>query len=110
MGHGHAEGLAEIELLNAAQKYINSKEAALAGGIMAAAENAALPDALEGSFADVNLLNQVSCVSLNINTIDRVYYFAHCQRVCLMHNNHILYLSCLWKHHLMLFVINYGAP
>jgi len=58
MGHGHAEGLAEIELLNAAQKYINSKEAALAGGIMAAAENAALPDALEGSFADVNLLNQ----------------------------------------------------
>jgi len=58
MGHGHSEGLPEIELLNAAQKYINSKEAALAEGIMAAADNAALPDALEGSFADVNLLNQ----------------------------------------------------
>jgi len=58
MGHGHSEGLPEIELLNAAQKYINSKEAALVGGIMAAAENAALPDALEGSFVDVNLLNQ----------------------------------------------------
>jgi len=58
MGHGHSEGLPEIELLNAAEKYINTKEAALAGGIMAAAENAALPDALEGSFADVNLLNQ----------------------------------------------------
>ena len=60
MGHGHAEGLTEIELLNAAQKYISSKEAAEAGGIMAAAENAALPETLEGSFADVNLLNQVS--------------------------------------------------
>ena len=60
MGHGHAEGLTEIELLNAAQKYISSKEAAAQGGIMAAAENAALPETLEGSFADVNLLNQVS--------------------------------------------------
>eukprot|EP00531_Pseudo-nitzschia_arenysensis_P003678 CAMPEP_0116138502 /NCGR_PEP_ID=MMETSP0329-20121206/12816_1 /TAXON_ID=697910 /ORGANISM="Pseudo-nitzschia arenysensis, Strain B593" /LENGTH=499 /DNA_ID=CAMNT_0003633489 /DNA_START=141 /DNA_END=1640 /DNA_ORIENTATION=+ len=58
MGHGHAENLNEIELLNAAQKYISSKEAAAAGGIMAAAENAALPATLEGSFADVNLLNQ----------------------------------------------------
>lgn len=58
MGHGHAEGLPEIELLNAAQKYINSKEAAVTGGIMAAAENAVLPDDLEDSFADVNLLNQ----------------------------------------------------
>lgn len=59
MGHGHAEGLPEIELLNAAQKYISTKEAAEVGGIMAAAENAALPDSLSGSFADVNLLNQV---------------------------------------------------
>ena len=59
MGHGHAENLQEIELLNAAQKYISSKEAAEAGGIMAAAENAALPATLDGSFADVNLLNQV---------------------------------------------------
>jgi hypothetical protein len=58
MGHGHAENLQEIELLNAAQKYISSKEAAEAGGIMAAAENAALPATLGGSFADVNLLNQ----------------------------------------------------
>lgn len=59
MGHGHAEQLQEIELQNAAQKYISSKESAAAGGIMAAAENAALPATLEGSFADVNLLNQV---------------------------------------------------
>lgn len=58
MGHGHAENLQEIELLNAAQKYINSKEASAAGGVLAAAENAALPATLEGSFADVNLLNQ----------------------------------------------------
>jgi len=60
MGHGHAEGLTEIELLNAAQKYISSKEAAELGGILAAAENAALPDTLEGDFSSVNLLNQVS--------------------------------------------------
>jgi len=58
MGHGHAENLSEIELLNADQKYISSKEAAQAGGIMAAAENAALPSTLEGSFANVNLLSQ----------------------------------------------------
>lgn len=58
MGHGHAENLQEIELLNAAQKYISSKEASAAGGVLAAAENAALPATLEGSFADVNLLNQ----------------------------------------------------
>ena len=60
MGHGHAEGLAEIELLNADEKYISTKEAAVQGGIMAAAENADLPDTLMGSFANVNLLNQVS--------------------------------------------------
>ncbi len=60
MGHGHAENLQEIELLNAAQKYISSKESAAAGGILAAAENADLPATLSGSFANVNLLNQVS--------------------------------------------------
>ena len=59
MGHGHAENLQEIELLNAAQKYISTKESAAAGGILAAAENAALPSTLSGSFANVNLLNQV---------------------------------------------------
>jgi ABC-type phosphate transport system substrate-binding protein len=67
MGHGHAEQLQEIELLNASQKYISSKEAAAAGGIMAAAENAALPPTLEGSFADVNLLNQVSVMGRQNN-------------------------------------------
>lgn len=66
MGHGHAENLQEIELLNAAQKYISTKEAAAAGGILAAAENADLPDTLSGSFANVNLLNQVSPCSSRI--------------------------------------------
>jgi len=65
MGHGHAENLQEIELLNAAQKYINSKEASAKGGIMAAATNAALPASLDGSFANVNLLNQVSISQLS---------------------------------------------
>ena len=66
MGHGHAENLQEIELLNAAQKYISTKESAAAGGILAAAENAALPATLSGSFANVNLLNQVSPCSFVI--------------------------------------------
>jgi ABC-type phosphate transport system substrate-binding protein len=59
-GHGHAEKLQEIELLNADLNYISSKEAAARGGIMAAAGNAGIPDSLDGSFADVKLLNQVS--------------------------------------------------
>jgi ABC-type phosphate transport system substrate-binding protein len=58
-GHGHSEDLTEIELRNADNVYISSKEAATRGGIMAAAENAGLPDSLDGSFADVDLLNQV---------------------------------------------------
>lgn len=73
MGHGHAEGLTEIELLNAAQKYISSKEAAEAGGIMAAAENAALPETLEGSFADVNLLNQGGANTWPITAMSYIY-------------------------------------
>ncbi len=63
-GHGHAEGLQEIELLNSAQTFINSKEAAEKGGILAAVENAVFPDSLHGNFADVNLLNQVGVLVL----------------------------------------------
>jgi len=73
MGHGHAEGLPEIELLNAAQKYISTKEAAELGGIMAAAENADLPETLEGSFAAVNLLNQGGVNTWPITAMTYVY-------------------------------------
>jgi ABC-type phosphate transport system substrate-binding protein len=61
-GHGHAEGLQEIELLNAANAYISSKEATELGGIAAAAENADIPTSLDADFSNVNLLNQVSSV------------------------------------------------
>jgi len=73
MGHGHAEGLAEIELLNADEKYISTKEAALQGGIMAAAENADLPDTLMGSFANVNLLNQGGPFTWPITAMTYIY-------------------------------------
>ena len=59
-GHGHLEGLSEIELRNAAGKYINSKEAGAQGGILSAAENAAFPSSLDADFSGVTLLNQVS--------------------------------------------------
>ena len=62
-GHGHSEGLTEIELLNKDGVYISSKESNERGGIMAATDNAGLPSDLTGSFADVQLLNQVSVVS-----------------------------------------------
>lgn len=73
MGHGHSEGLAEIELQNAAQKYISTKEAAELGGIMAAAENADLPDTLQGSFANVNLLNQGGSNTWPITAMTYIY-------------------------------------
>lgn len=58
-GHGHSEGLEEIELLNSAQNFLTSKEAAEKGGILSAMENAVFPDSLQGDFGNVNLLNQV---------------------------------------------------
>lgn len=59
-GHGHAQGLQEIKLKNADGNYISSKESAERDGIMAATESAGLPEQLDGSFANVNLLNRVS--------------------------------------------------
>ena len=59
-GHGHAQGLQEVELRNADGYYVSSKEANENGGIMDATNTAGLPDELDGSFANVNLLNQVS--------------------------------------------------
>jgi hypothetical protein len=57
-GHGHAEGLQEIELRNADNFYVNSREAIANGGVTAAAANAGFPDSLDADFSSVNLLNQ----------------------------------------------------
>lgn len=73
MGHGHSEDLPEIELINAAQRYISTKEAAERGGIMAALQNAALPDSLSESFADVNLLNRGGPNTWPITTISYIF-------------------------------------
>jgi uncharacterized small protein (DUF1192 family) len=72
-GHGHAEGLQEIELLNAANNYISSKEAAAVGGILAAAENANTPTTLDASFADVNYLNQAGSNTWPIVAMSYIY-------------------------------------
>lgn len=65
-GHGFSEELTEIELRNADNVYISSKDAGSRGGIMSAATNAGIPDSLDGSFADVNLLNQVRNVTASL--------------------------------------------
>ena len=59
-GHGHAEGLQEIELQNKAGNYISSKEAMEKGGIVSATLNSGMPDELDGDFSNVDLLYQVS--------------------------------------------------
>ena len=55
-GHGHSEGLKEIELQNSHGTYLSSKKAAEEGGIGAAA--AAIPDSADADFGAVDLLNK----------------------------------------------------
>jgi hypothetical protein len=57
-GHGHAEGLIEIELRNADGNFLSSLEASAKGGIGAAAANANLPTSADQDFGTVELLNQ----------------------------------------------------
>lgn len=59
-GHGHAENLQEIELRNADNVYITSKDAASRGGVAAVIDLMGIPDSLDESFADVDPLNKVS--------------------------------------------------
>jgi ABC-type phosphate transport system substrate-binding protein len=62
-GHGHAEGLQEIDLMNFDGEYLSSKKAAERNGILAAATGSAgIPAELDQSFASLNLLNQVSVI------------------------------------------------
>lgn len=56
-GHGHSEGLVEIELKNKDGKFLSSKEAGREG-IGAAAAEADLPARADMDFGDVELLNQ----------------------------------------------------
>lgn len=56
-GHGHAEGLVEIELQNKDGYFLSSKEAAARGGIGSAA--GAIPTSPDADFGSVDLLNRV---------------------------------------------------
>jgi hypothetical protein len=62
-GHGHSEGLVEVELINRDGKYLSSKFAAAKGGIQSAAEEAlnlgVIPGSADENFGDVKLLNMV---------------------------------------------------
>jgi len=58
-GHGHSENLQEIELRNADNVYINSKEADENGGVVIVIDSAGIPDSLDESFANVTYLNKV---------------------------------------------------
>jgi ABC-type phosphate transport system substrate-binding protein len=63
-GSGHVKGFSEIKLENKDGDYITSLDALENGGVLAAAtsEGSNIPDQLNESFAEVNLLNQVSFV------------------------------------------------
>lgn len=75
-GHGHAENLVEIDLLNFDGQYISSKVASTQGGILSAAESptAGIPEQLDGSFASVNLLNQVGHYLLSSIHLSPLYF------------------------------------
>jgi len=74
-GHGHAENLQEIDLLNFDGQYISSKTANSKGGILAAAESptAGLPTELDQSFAGVNLLNQPGSNTWPVVALSYIY-------------------------------------
>jgi hypothetical protein len=58
-GHGHDEGLIEIELQNKQGRFLSSLESASNGGIGGAAENALIPASADADFGNVTLLNQL---------------------------------------------------
>jgi ABC-type phosphate transport system substrate-binding protein len=64
-GHGHSEGLTEIELKNKDGNYLNSKEAAILGGIISALIDAGIPDSLDSNFGEVDLLYRVRIYHLS---------------------------------------------
>jgi hypothetical protein len=51
--------LSEINLKNKDDKFINSRQAEAAGGILSALENAGIPSSLTADFGKVSLLNKV---------------------------------------------------
>ena len=60
-GHGHEEGLVEIELQNADGTFLSSKRAGEEGGIGGAAK-VGVPASADEDFSGVKLLNQVRIV------------------------------------------------
>ena len=70
-GHGHSEGLKEIELQNVHGTYLSSRRAAEKGGIGAAA--AAIPDSADADFGSVDLLNKAGEFTWPIVAMSYVY-------------------------------------
>lgn len=70
-GHGHSEGLKEIELQNVHGTYLSSRRAAEKGGIGAAA--AAIPDSADADFGSVDLLNKPGEFTWPIVAMSYVY-------------------------------------
>lgn len=70
-GHGHSEGLKEIELQNVHGTYLSSRRAAEKGGIGAAA--AAIPNSADADFGSVDLLNKEGEFTWPIVAMSYVY-------------------------------------
>eukprot|EP00567_Pseudictyota_dubia_P004827 CAMPEP_0197449192 /NCGR_PEP_ID=MMETSP1175-20131217/20314_1 /TAXON_ID=1003142 /ORGANISM="Triceratium dubium, Strain CCMP147" /LENGTH=503 /DNA_ID=CAMNT_0042981225 /DNA_START=37 /DNA_END=1548 /DNA_ORIENTATION=+ len=70
-GHGHEEGLTEIELLNADGNYISSKRAAENGGIGDAAGGT--PGSADADFGEVKLLNRPGTYTWPIVAMSYIY-------------------------------------
>jgi hypothetical protein len=72
-GHGHAEGLIEIELRNANGKFLSSLEALMNGGVTAAIDTAVFPSSADEDFGNVEVLNQEGEFTWPIVAVSYVY-------------------------------------
>lgn len=72
-GHGHGEGLTEIELKNKDGTTLSSKEAAAKGGIASAATNTDLPASYKDDFSAINYLNKAGTYTWPITAMSYVY-------------------------------------
>ena len=72
-GHGHAEGLIEIELRNANGVYLSSLESSLNGGILSAITDSTFPSSADEDFGSVELLNQPGDFTWPIVAMSYVY-------------------------------------
>jgi hypothetical protein len=72
-GHGHAEGLVEIELRNANGVYLSSLESSLNGGILSAITVSTFPSSADEDFGSVELLNQPGDFTWPIVVMSYIY-------------------------------------